>query len=141
MITIRPMTIDDYDEVVELWQSTEYIHLSRSDTREGIAAYLERNPGMSFVARTEDGTLAGAALCGHDGRRGYLHHMAVRDECRGMGIGHELSDRCMEALRKAGILKCHLFVVRRNIPGKAFWEQTGWSERSDLIIMSKELSA
>ncbi len=140
MITIRPMTIDDYDEVVELWQSTEYIHLSRSDTREGIAAYLVRNPGMSFVARSEDGQLAGAALCGHDGRRGYLHHMAVRDECRGMGIGHELGDRCMEALRKAGIVKCHLFVIRRNVTGKAFWDQTGWSERSDLIIMSKELA-
>ncbi len=139
MITVRPMTIEDYDDVVELWQSMEYIHLSRSDTREGIAAYLDRNPGMSFVARTEDGTLAGAALCGHDGRRGYLHHMAVRDDCRGMGIGRELSERCMEALRAAGIVKCHLFVIRRNVTGKAFWDQTGWSERSDLIIMSKEL--
>ncbi len=140
MINIKPMTIADYEDVIELWQATEGIHLSRSDTREGIARYLERNPEMSFVARTEEGKLAGAALCGHDGRRGYLHHLAVHTDCRGMGIGRQLSDRCIAALRAAGIHKCHLFVIRRNLSGKAFWQQTGWEERTDLVIMSKELN-
>jgi N-acetylglutamate synthase len=140
MITVRPMTMADYEDVIELWKATDGIHLSRSDSREAIAFYLERNPEMSFVARTEDGKLAGAALCGHDGRRGYLHHMAVRTDCRGMGIGRQLSEHCMAALRAVGINKCHLFVVRRNVSGKAFWQQTGWAERTDIIIMSKELA-
>jgi putative acetyltransferase len=139
MITIRGMTIADYEDVVALWQTTDGVQLSAADTREAIAAYLERNQGMSFVAHNENGELVGAALCGHDGRRGYLHHMAVRVDCRGLGLGRQISELCMEALRAEGIYKCHLFVTRRNVSGKAFWDQTGWAERTDLIIMSKEL--
>lgn len=73
---IAAMRLADFDEVLALWQRTEGVGLNESDTRENIASYLQRNPGMSFVARDPDGKLIGAVLCGHEGRRGYLHHLA-----------------------------------------------------------------
>ncbi|TLN13669.1 N-acetyltransferase, partial [bacterium] len=75
-IEYRPMTIDDYDEIIELWKTTEGVGLSDADSRRGINLFLQRNPNLSVVARDED-KLVGAVLCGHDGRRGYLHHLAV----------------------------------------------------------------
>jgi len=137
-ILIEPMAMDHYDEVIALWKNFENVGLSSADEREKIKAYLARNPGMSFVAK-ENGVIVGAALCGHDGRRGYLHHLAVAESHQEKGIGRQLAEICMESLRNAGIEKCHLFVFQKNKEGKAFWEKIGWSPRSDIQVVSKEL--
>ena len=135
---IRPMTADDYDEVAALWQSTEGIGLDEHvDTREGIAAYLARHPGLSFVA-LQEGRIVGAALCGHDGRRGYLHHLAVVPTCRRQGIGRALVEACLFALASAGIPKCNIFLLADNELGKAFWKHNGWNERDDLKVLQKQ---
>jgi putative acetyltransferase len=135
-VTIKEMTPDDYDEVLALWQASEGIGLSDADSREGISAFLARNPGLSLVAWDGE-ALAGAVLCGHDGRRGYLHHLAVAAAYRCRGIGHALARECLDRLGKRGIQKCHLFVFRDNRDALAFWEKTGWSIRTDLTMMSK----
>lgn len=132
---IFPMTLEDYTEVLALWQASEGIGLSASDSRAGIARFLERNPGLAFVARDETG-LAGAVMVGHDGRRGYLYHLAVSPRCQRQGIGQALVESCLAALRPHGIEKCHIFVYDGNREGKAFWEQAGFVSRPDLIIMS-----
>lgn len=136
---IRPMTIEDYDAVLAFWRSVEGVGLSSADEREPIARYLARNPGMSMVVYDDGGAVVGAALCGHDGRRGLLHHVAVRADLRGQGLGTALVERCLEALRAEGIDKCHLFVFADNQVGRAFWQRTGWRERVELVLMSKNV--
>ncbi|MCF5585973.1 GNAT family N-acetyltransferase, partial [Pseudomonas syringae] len=111
MITIRTMTMDDYDAVIQLMSSTPGISIRDADSRESTARYLERNPGMSFVAEAE-GVLCGCVMCGHDGRRGYLQHLIVLPEYRRRGIAHELVERCLECLDALGIYKCHLDVMK-----------------------------
>lgn len=133
------MTIADYEDTIALWQRCDGIGLSAADSREAIARYLARNPGMSFVARDTDGRLVGAVLCGHDGRRGYLHHLAVAPGSRKHGLGRALVERCMDALLQEGIDKCHLFVFRDNTAGQAFWLSTGWNERKTLVILSRDI--
>ena len=133
---ISIMTIQDYDEVSALWARCEGVGLDPDDTRENIAAYLDRNPGLSFVAR-EGGKLVGAVLCGHDGRRGYLHHLAVDHEYRRKGIGKALAAKCIEGLRAIGIPKCNIFVFDENDHALAFWEADGWNGRSDLRLLQK----
>ena len=137
-IEIRPFEPADHAAAVDLWQSTEGIGLSASDSRANITAYLEQNPGMSFVACCE-GVLIGAVLCGTDGRRGYLHHLAVDKAYRGRGIGRQLVAHCLQALRRAGLPKCHLFLFQTNRSGREFWEKIGWSRRSDLEVVSIEI--
>jgi ribosomal protein S18 acetylase RimI-like enzyme len=132
------MSPGDYDEVIALWRNTEITIVSDSDSRPAIAQYLERNPGMSYIAR-DAGQLVAAALCGHDGRRGYLHHLAVAKSHRRLGIATALVDRCLAALRFAGIAKCHLFVFQHNPDGMTFWQRAGWNKREDLILMSRTL--
>jgi N-acetylglutamate synthase len=134
-LEIRELRPEDYDEAVALWQSAEGVTLRDADSRDGIERYLARNPGLSFVAR-EAGMLVGAVLCGHDGRRGYLQHLAVAPAHRGRGIGRTLARRCLEGLCAQGIHKCHLFVVDGNEHARDFWRTVGWSERTDVVLMS-----
>ncbi len=131
MITIRSMTLDDYDAVIELMRSTPGISLRDADSREATARYLERNPGMSFVAEA-DGALCGCVMCGHDGRRGYLQHLIVLPEYRRRGIAHELVERCLEYLDALGIYKCHLDVMKSNEAAGRYWQGQGWTLREDI---------
>jgi ribosomal protein S18 acetylase RimI-like enzyme len=133
------MTVLDYQDVVDLWRKTEGVGLSSADTLEAIARYLARNPAHSFVVR-DDAQLVGAVLCGHDGRRGYLYHLAVQPTYRRQGIGQALVERCMASLQTAGIDKCHIFVYTTNQAGQAFWEKMGWVLRTNLLLVSREIS-
>ena len=135
-IVIREMTIQDYDQVLSLWRASEGVGLSDADSEEGVVHYLDCNPGLSFVAR--DGEhLVGAILCGHDGRRGYIQHLAVSQSHRRQGLGRALVERCLSALRRAGIDKCHIFVFADNQDTIAFWKSIGWTQRVELIVMSQ----
>ena len=137
-IKVREMTIKDYCYVIDLWEKTECIGLSESDSKEGISIYLKRNPGLSFVAVINDEVI-GAALCGHDGQRGYIHHLAIDKRYRFNGIGKELVMNCLNKLKEQGIKKCHLFVLRNNHCGTKFWMKQGWKIREDLNIMSRDI--
>jgi N-acetylglutamate synthase len=133
-VEIAEMTIEDYDEVAVLWRTTEGVGLDEdSDSREGIAACLARNPGLSHVARCE-GRMVGAVLCGHDGRRGYLHHLVVVPLHRHKGIGRAIVEACSTKLASIGIRKCNIVVFADNEPGVRFWTQIGWKHRPDLAV-------
>lgn len=133
---IAIMTIEDYDDAIELWRTTPGMGLHGDvDSREGIRAYLERNPGLSLVAR-ENGRLVATLLAGHDGRRGYLHHLAVAQSHRKRGIGKALVERALHELARRGIPRCHGFVYVDNTDALGFWRRMGWKERSDLKVVT-----
>ncbi len=137
---IQPMTAADYDQTLALWQEVEGVGLSSADSREQIERYLKRNPGQSLLAWQED-LLVGAVLCGHDGRRGYIHHLAVRPGHRRQGIGRLLVSRCLTALAAEGIEKCHLFVFSQNEAAIKFWQAVGFTGRTELSMMSMNIIA
>jgi ribosomal protein S18 acetylase RimI-like enzyme len=138
-IIVRNFTLEDFNSALDLWKQTPGVGVGQSDQKEAILIFLERNPGLSFVAVTETGQIVGTALSGHDGRRGYLYHLAVNPAYRRGGIGRRLVDAVTQALAAAGISKVHLFVYDENELGKAFWRSQGWEQRDDLRIMSLTL--
>lgn len=131
MITIRVMTMDDYDAVIDLMSKTPGISLRDADSRESTARYLQRNPDMSFVAQV-DGELCACVMCGHDGRRGYLQHLLVLPRYRRQGIAQALVERCLSSLESLGILKCHLDVFKTNEAAAVYWQSQGWQLRTDI---------
>jgi len=62
------MSIDDYDAVIDLWKRCEGVRLRDADSRNGVRQYLDRNPGLSFVAE-DSGRISGTIIAGHDGIR------------------------------------------------------------------------
>lgn len=130
---IRNMQLDDYDSVYALWLSCPGMGLNNlDDSREGITKYLARNPDTCFVA-VEDGRIIGSILTGHDGRRGYISHTAVSPSHQRQGIGKQLVEVALDALKRQDINKVNLVVFARNEKGNAFWEKMGFTQRPDLI--------
>ena len=140
--TIRTVTIDDYDRIFALWNSTEQSRRALNpvdDTREGIGRYLKRNPDTCFAA-VKDEQIIGVILTGHDGRRGIIHHMCVHPDFRRMGIAARLVSAAEEALKKEGIQKVFGLVFIDNEPANAFWEKQGYSLRTNLNYRNKSLN-
>src|SRR3954468_3572263 len=101
-ISTREFAMDDYEAALELWQRVEGLEIAEGDDRKSVALFVQQNPGLSRVAL--DGTkIIGVAMCGHDGRRGYIYHLAVDPDCQRTGLGKRLVDECLDGLGKAGL--------------------------------------
>ena len=129
---IRKMTIEDYDGLYALWMTIKGFGIrSVDDSREGVEIFLKRNPDTSVVA-VSNGQIVGGILCGHDGRRGCLYHVCVREDYRRLGIGKAMVVFCMNALKAEKINKVSLIAFTKNDVGNAFWNTIGWTKRLDL---------
>ena len=132
-MTVRTMTIEDFDQVHALWMTISGFAIrSIDDSREGVERFLRRNPTTSVVAE-EDGKIVGSILCGHDGRRGCLYHVCVHKDYRMRGIGKAMVVYAMNALKAEEISKVSLIAFTRNDIGNAFWNRIGWARRRVLI--------
>lgn len=133
--TVRPFADTDIDDAVALWRRTPGVGLSTADEPPALRRYLARNAGLSFVA-TAGGELVGTILCGHDGRRGLIHHLAVAPSHRRIGVARALLISALAALTAEGIQKCHALVMHDNTGGIAFWRAVRAVERDDLLLFS-----
>jgi ribosomal protein S18 acetylase RimI-like enzyme len=138
MISTREFVIDDYDEAVAIWTLAEGVEVAEGDSKEEIRAYLLRNPGLSRVAE-DKGTIMGAVLCGHDGRRGLIYHLAVAPAQHGKGIGKLLVQECVTGLRAASIVRALILVAGDNAGAHSFWLRTGWEDVPGAILMGIDL--
>jgi len=147
-ISIRLLTIDDYDRIFALWNSTEQSKRALNpvdDSLEGIERYLKRNPSTCFVAESKDdltkgSEIVGVILSGHDGRRGIIHHMCVHPSFRRKGIASMLVERAEQALKTEGISKVFGLVFKDNEIANDFWENQGYSLRTNLNYRNKSLN-
>lgn len=147
-IYIRPVTIEDYDGIFALWNSTEQSKRALNpvdDSREGIERYLKRNPTTCFLALSKDGSgdaseIVGVILTGHDGRRAIIHHLCVHPAFRKEGIASSLVQKAEEALKKEGINKIFGLVFKDNDIANSFWEKMGYTLRTNLNYRNKSLN-
>lgn len=137
-VEIRNMDFDDYAGALKLWKSLPGLGLSSADEQDAFNHFLEKNPNTCFIAK--DGSkIIGTVLGGSDGRRGYLYHLAVHRNYQRIGLGRQLSEKCLSALKSQGLQKSHIFVISSNQEGLRFWEKLGWLLRKDIFVMSRDL--
>ena len=131
--TVRTMRTEDYEGLYALWKTIRGFGMrSLDDSREGVERFLRRNPTTSVVAVDGEGAIVGGILCGHDGRRGCLYHVCVREDWRRQGIGKAMVVHCMNALKAEQVNKVSLIAFTANDIGNAFWKCIGWTRREDL---------
>ena len=111
---LQPLQESDYPKLINLWESSDWIDVRQTDTREALAKFLHQNPSCNFASYV--GTkLVGSVLAGHDSWRGYLYHMAVAPDYQKHGIGTQLVSAAVEALKQECVPKVHCLVKRDNL--------------------------
>ncbi len=139
-IAYRAMTAEDHAAVVELWSSDPELGYSESDAFSHYCAYLDRNPGCSFVAIAGE-RIVGTVLAGDDARRGFINHLYVVPEYRGQGIGNHLADLAEEALAQNSPTKSYVFIKYGNEQSIRFWRKRGYYLCDDFCVMRRSLSS
>ncbi|MGH8526925.1 MAG: GNAT family N-acetyltransferase [Gammaproteobacteria bacterium] len=135
-LLIRPMRDDDIEPCIELWREIEGIILrDESDNRPALETFLGRNPGLSFVAE-DDARVIGSILCGHDGRRAHIYHLAVREGLRRARCATDLFNVSLKAIQSQGITRCHAYVRARNLTALKFWTSVGAALRRDIDVVT-----
>lgn len=137
-IIYRNLEKGDIENVLSFWAVLDGVHLHSNgeESVEGISIYLDRNPGLSYVAMC-NGEIVGAILCGHDGRRGYMNHLGVSEEYRNKGIAKHLIYLAEQQLKEIGIKKEALFVLCENETAQGFYEHIGWKEETLVKVYGK----
>ena len=79
-------------------------------------------------------------LTGHDGRRAIIHHLCVHPEYRRHGIAGMLLGKAEEELCAEGITKIFGLVFKDNEAANAFWENQGYTLRTNLNYRNKSLN-
>ncbi|MHA2127558.1 MAG: GNAT family N-acetyltransferase [Promethearchaeota archaeon] len=82
---IEKCSIKFYEEVIQLWRKAG-IGVSSSDSKKEFQRMLQRNPDLCLIGKLEKKILA-AVIGGFDGRRGYVHHLAVDPSYQRKGYG------------------------------------------------------
>ena len=137
-IQTREFRIDDYEAAIALWKKVEGLDVAEGDDRETVRRFLERNPGLSRIA-TDKSTVVGAVLCGHDGRRGYIYHLAVDPAYGRRGIGRGLIHECLAGLKHAGLERANILVAKDNPRGRDFWKSCCWEDLEGAAPMGRDV--
>lgn len=133
-IVTREFSTSDYEAAVQLWQRVEGLEIAEGDDREGVAQFVGRNVGLSRVA-IDGAEIVGAVLCGHDGRRAYIYHLAVDPAYRRDGLGRRLVRECLDGLRKTKVKRLIILVAHDNERGAEFWRRCGFESIRGAVAM------
>ncbi|MFW9941016.1 MAG: GNAT family N-acetyltransferase [Candidatus Thorarchaeota archaeon] len=133
-MNIEKFSMKSYDDIVHLWKKAG-ISVGSSDSKKEVKRMLERNPDLFLLGKIEEEIVA-VVMGGFDGRRGYVHHLAVDPKHQKKGYGKKLMEVLIEEFRKNGVHKIHLFIEKQNQTVVDFYSYLDWQIRDDLIMMS-----
>lgn len=123
-MSIRNITIEDYPQLIAFWK--ENYLLTPLDVFERVKLFLEKNPGLSFLAEDNE-EIVGTVLGSFDGRRGSLQKLVVSKASRGKGIGKKLVMHAIKSLQEAGAIDIRFNTAEDMV---AFYEKCGFKKDS-----------
>ncbi|MHA1828082.1 MAG: GNAT family N-acetyltransferase, partial [Candidatus Heimdallarchaeaceae archaeon] len=105
------------------------------DTKDQVERILRRNPDLFLVGK-EEGKIVAVVIGAWDGRRAYVHHLAVDPSHQRKGYGKELMLELHKRFLEQDFHKAHLFIEIDNDGVIEFYKKLGWFVRDDLMMMS-----
>jgi len=137
---IRKLTIDQYEELVNLWRRAGLPFKPKGrDSKEAIARQMNANPEF-FLGAFENGRLVGAVIVSSDGRKGWINRLAVDPDFRRRGVASTLVAEAERVLRKHGIRIFCALIEDGNEASKRLFKKCGYVEHHDIIYFSKRES-
>jgi ribosomal protein S18 acetylase RimI-like enzyme len=131
---ITQFSIEMYDDVYKIWKDSG-LSLGSSDTKDQVERLREMNPDL-FLVGIKDNEIIAVVVGAFDGRRGYVHHLAVDINHRRKGYGRRMMEELHKLFSKKNIIKVHLFIEIENEGVIEFYKKIGWHVRDDLEMMS-----
>ena len=103
MLEIEEFKMEYYNEIIDLWRRSG-ISIGSSDDKEEVKRLLEHNPDLFLIGKVNEKIIA-VVEGAFDGRRGYVHHLAVDPLFQKKGYGKKLMGELMVRFQDKKIYK------------------------------------
>lgn len=123
--------------VAQLWQEVFPNDPPWNNPSVAIPAKLQVQPEL-FVVAVEGADVIGTIVAGYDGKRGWLHDVAVRPSHQRRGVATALVARAERLLAELGCIKVNLQVRATNDQVVAFYKKIGYATE-ERVSMGKLL--
>jgi ribosomal protein S18 acetylase RimI-like enzyme len=133
----RKLTIKDYPAMMCLWKGAGLpVKPKGRDSRAHLAREISNNPDF-FIGAFEGKRMCGAVFASHDGRKGWINHIAVDPDYRRHGLAEKLTAQAEKVLKKQGIKIIALLIYKHNLPSLGLAKKMGYVEHSDIAYLTK----
>lgn len=133
---IRPYRASDEHAVIAIWRECGLIR-PWNDPKRDIARKLTEQPELFLVAVDEQ-KLAGTAMVGFDGHRGWVYYLAVAPGRQRESIGSTLMAEAERLLLEQGCPKVCLMVRSSNADVIEFYRKLGYVQ-DDVVTLGRRL--
>jgi ribosomal protein S18 acetylase RimI-like enzyme len=135
--TVRPYRARDREALLELWATAFPDDPPRNAPETILTNKLRVQPELLLIAEGPEGLL-GAVMVGYDGFRGWIYHLAVREDQRRRGVGTALVRSAEDRLRALGCPKVNLQIRVANADVEGFYRSLGYAVE-DRVSMGRVL--
>ncbi len=136
-ISIRQLTIDDYDAIIKIWSDAGLPFKSRGRDRRGMIAKEMAHQDVAFLGLFEGDEMLGVCIANYDGRRGWLNRLAVDPDHRGIGLAGRLIEEAERFLKSRGAVVMAGLIEEMNSPSMACFEKAGYNCEHHITYWTK----
>ncbi len=140
-VEIRPFRMSDYDDVMALWKEAGLpLKPYGRDARDRVEAQVAESNIIFLVAEAE-ARVAGTVVATHDGRKGWINRLAVRDDCRRRGLGERLVREAEARLEAVGMDVLACLIEEGNEASMRLFARLGYERKDDIHYFVKKKTA
>ena len=138
---IRRLVIEDYDELIALWEETGLSYRPNGrDCLEKIAHEIAGTTAIFLVAESKE-RIIGAILGTHDGRKGWINRLAVVPSHQQQGVATALVAAVEKQLSELGIEIVACLIEEWSKTSALLFSKLGHHSHSDIHYYSKRKDA
>jgi ribosomal protein S18 acetylase RimI-like enzyme len=139
-ISIRKFLIEDYNDVISLWEQAGLPFRPKGrDSKDKIANELNK-PTAVFLVAVMNGKIIGTSFGTHDGRKGWINRVAVKKGFHKKGIARLLVIETEKQLFQKGIEIIACLIEDWNDTSMEAFKKMGYVKHEDIIYFSKRKS-
>ena len=136
-MNIRPMRIEDYEAVTEVWRSAGLdFQPEGRESRESITRQMSAYGGLMLVAES-DGRVVGVVIGSHDHRKGWINRMAIHPQWQRQGVARMLGQRLFEEFEKLDIHIIAATIYDHNAASRSLAERMGFMYYPEVTYYSR----
>jgi ribosomal protein S18 acetylase RimI-like enzyme len=133
LVMVRDYRAEDYEAVARIWLETGVSTPGRGDTAESIRQTLANHGRFLVLAECKRGCVIGTSWLTNDGRRLYLHHLAIATAFQGRGYSKLLLTEILKIARTMG-MQIKLEVSQINEKAINLYRKAGFKRLGDYDV-------
>ncbi len=137
-MTLRCLTVDDYDAILALWQHAglDTIRPQGRDSREAFADQLAR--GQVVLGLEDAGRLVACVVITDDTRKGWINRLAVEPDYRRQGLAARLVAEAEKELRARGIQILAALIENENAASLSLFQREGYKTENIYYVSKRD---